>query len=253
MTECRIGWSAVAWFLLFSAATLAAERDTATTSPDESSLPAEWRDHALLVKSPDVRLRESPDAQSAVVIEFSLAGIWLHARQLQGDWLKVENGWLKYADVVIDDAALEYFTNDIRVTQRAFAYVSRARAWMLKSEFDKAQTDLSEALRLEPECARACCFLGRLAYDQDRYDDSLANCDRALQLDPREVFALHLRGWLFLERREFDRAIREFDAALTISPRNASVWVQGRRGTEATESRLADAAGQTCKTRKGDR
>ena len=222
MNECRVGWSAVAWFLLSSVAALAADRDP--TISDPSVLPAEWRDHRWLVKSSDVRLRETPDAQSPVV-DFSLAGIWLHAQQFQGDWLKVEKGWLRAAEVVIDDAAVEFFTKEIQVAKSAFAYVSRARAWMFKSAFDKAQADLSEAIKLDPTNAEYLTDRAVAYCHLQHWDCAIADLTAAIDRAPRHAPAWHVRAWVRGCQREWRLALSDYDEAVRLAPTDVMALV----------------------------
>ena len=87
MNRSGIRWFAVASVLFLPLGASAAEPLPAggTSSPDE------WRDRAVMAKTPDARAHALPDEQSPVVA-FSLQGLWLHPRQLQGEWLRVHEG-----------------------------------------------------------------------------------------------------------------------------------------------------------------
>jgi tetratricopeptide (TPR) repeat protein len=211
----------VACLYVISFIASAAEPDATAPPTADGGLPVEWQDKSLLAKSADVRLRERPD-ENAACVEFSVQGVWLHPRRLQGDWLQVETGWVRTTDVVLEEQALDYFTAELMKSKCAFAYVGRARAWMKKKDYDRAQRDLSEALRLDPRCARAYLARALLAEEQHDPDEMLANCDRALQTDPRDAVALELRGAAWLGRREFDRALADFDAAVAACPNNCT-------------------------------
>ncbi|HEV3342529.1 MAG TPA: tetratricopeptide repeat protein [Pirellulales bacterium] len=178
MSDLRTARFAVASVLFFAFAASAAATDAAV--PDSAALPAEWRGKALLVKSPTVRLREQPDDQAAPV-DLSLYGIWLYPRRMQGDWLRVKGGWLKVVEVLREHEVLDYFTDELKRSESAFGYVCRARAWIEKNEFDKAEADLSEALRLDPRCARAYFVRSAIAREQGRSQERLGNL-RAMRL-----------------------------------------------------------------------
>lgn len=250
MNGHRIITSIAASFLFVSSVLSATEPDPARTSPDAGALPTEWRDKAMLAKSAEVRVREQPDDQAAL-IDFSVQGIWLHVRQVRGDWLQVEPGWLRAADVVCDDEALDHFTADLTRAESAFAFLCRARAWMLKKDLDKAQADLSEALRLDPQCARVYFVRALIAVEQGEGAKMLENCERAIQLAPRDPVGFEARGAAWFERRELDRALADFDAAIEIFPnyytarlRRGQVW--GMKGDYQKAMADVDEAVRLC-------
>jgi tetratricopeptide (TPR) repeat protein len=75
-------------------------------------------------------------------------------------WIKAEgngpSGWAAPDQLVRVDAATEFFTSRIRAKPRdAFSYFMRAWIWQDKKEYDKAIADYTEAIRLDPNDARA--------------------------------------------------------------------------------------------------
>ena len=64
------------------------------------------------------------------------------------------------------------------------SYFNRAISWSELKELDKAIEDLTEAIRLNPEYARA-------------YNN---------------------RGWCLLGKKEYDRAIKDFDISIRMEP-----------------------------------
>ncbi|HUY91692.1 MAG TPA: tetratricopeptide repeat protein [Pirellulales bacterium] len=144
-------------------------------------------------------------------------------KRSRGDWLEADWGWLRAAEAVRDDQAIEHFTADLARAEIAFAFIARSRAWLAKNEFDKAQADVSEALRLEPNNARAYFARSRIAQAQERPDDELSACDRALEIDPRDPFALEARSRLRATAGEYDRAIGDLDRAIESLPRSSQL------------------------------
>ncbi|HEV7226368.1 MAG TPA: tetratricopeptide repeat protein [Pirellulales bacterium] len=195
--------------------------------PDSAQVADEWRGRRVLAASPQVVLRERPDAQAPAIL-VSLAGVWLDVKRSQGDWLEDEFGWMRAADAVRDEQAIEYFTAELARGETAFAYIARSRAWLKKKEFDKAQADVSEALRLEPNSARAYYARSAIAAAQGRKADELAACDCALAIDPRDSVALGARSGLRAEAGEYDRAIADLDLAIESLPRVS--WLRSARG-----------------------
>ena len=155
---------------------------------------------------------------------FLLRAFGCTVKRAEGDWLQADDGWILAADVVRNNRAIEYFTAELAREKNAFAHLGRSRAWLQQKEFDKAQADVSEALRLEPENARAYYARSRIAAAQQRTEDERAACDRALELDPRDPFALYARSHLKVNAGEYDSAISDLDLAIESLPRSSWLW-----------------------------
>lgn len=196
-------------------------------SPD-SPLPAdEWRGRRVLAASPQVVLREQPNAEAAIV-PVSVAGIWFNVQRAEREWLQLDYGWLRVADAVRDDQAVEFFTAELARGESAFAYICRSRAWLEKKEFDKAQADVSEALRLEPNNVRAYYTRAKIAMVQEHAEEALTACDRALAISPRDPFVFEARARLRTIAGDYNQAIGDLDAAIDLLPRAA--WLRAVRG-----------------------
>ena len=207
-------WVAAAWLLAGPG------RAAETDGPPAAN---EWRGRRVLAAAPNVRLRERPDEQAAA-INVSPAGIWLDVKRSQGEWLEVDWGWLRAADAVREEQAVEHFTAELANSESAFAYIARSRAWLEKKEFDKAQADVSEAQRLEPNNARAYFARSRIAEEQGRPEDALSACERALAIDPRDPIVLATRALLRAEAGEYDRAINDLDGAIDSLSNDSRLW-----------------------------
>lgn len=222
--------------LLFSACALGYD--------DTSAAADEWTGRLVLAKSPAVALREAPD-KNAATVPLSLSGIWLEVQQRQGEWLNVDEGWLSVSDAVREEGVVEHFTAQLKQAESAFDYLGRARGWLKQNDFDKAGADVSEALRIEPQSARAYFAQGRIAAEQQRHDEELANYNRALELAPRDAVVLCARGELLMRLGEVDRAVRDFDAAIEVYPADYRSWAARgwcRSQNRELEKALADLA-----------
>ena len=90
--------------------------------------------------------------------------------EASGPWLwlvpekKSVSGWVRLAQVVPYDRAIDYFTSVIRTDPKSgLAYRCRGTLWRWKTEYDKAIADFNEAIRLDPKDAWAYSERGRLA------------------------------------------------------------------------------------------
>jgi tetratricopeptide (TPR) repeat protein len=208
---------AVAAFLLAASAKAAEPEALIHFSDSARDVWAEYLGPAVFAKSAEVRLRERPAADAALV-DFSAAGLVLHVRQKQNDWVQVEFGWLPADGVVTADQAFDYFTAQIDRSGDVFDYLGRACASIAKKDYEPAQADLMAALRVDPRSARAYALRAAIGRNQRRYDDALADCDRAISLAPRDPFVLSVRGVNWLHVARYDLALADFDGAVALFP-----------------------------------
>lgn len=101
----------------------------------------------------------------------------------------------------------------------AYAYVIRASLFMASSQnYDKAEADISEAIRLEPKEGNLYVNRAFLRYNCDDYFGAMADYDYAIQLDPLNSAAIYNRALLRMESRDNDRAIVDFSRVLELDP-----------------------------------
>jgi tetratricopeptide (TPR) repeat protein len=56
--------------------------------------------------------------------------------------------------------------------------------WLCKAELEKAVDDLSEAIRLQPDCAEAYSYRGQVWMIKGRYKEANQNFREAIRVDP---------------------------------------------------------------------
>lgn len=101
----------------------------------------------------------------------------------------------------------------------AYAYVIRASLYMASpNNYDKAEADISEAIRLEPKEGNLYVNRAFLRYNCDDYFGAMADYDYAIQLDPLNSAAIYNRALLRMESRDNDRAIVDFSRVLELDP-----------------------------------
>lgn len=99
------------------------------------------------------------------------------------------------------------------------AYVIRASLLMASpAGYEKAEKDISEAIRLEPKEADLYVNRAYLRYNRDDYFGAMADYDYAIQVDPLNSAAVYNRALLRMESRDNDRAIRDFSRVLELQP-----------------------------------
>lgn len=147
----------------------------------------------------------------------------------RGDMLKVDRGWLKRGDVVLQADAVEFFSRQIDSEPTAVALASRARVWNYLGEYDKAIADCDEALRLDPACATAFDRRAQALTATGRTDEALADFETAIGLTPDYASTYSHRARAWLAKDDFDKALADCDAALKIEPSlTLAHYVRGR-------------------------
>ena len=124
----------------------------------------------------------------------------------------------------------------------------RAAALDAVGQTDKALTDYSDAIKLDPNASLA--FLNRgvlLATRKRTYDRAIQDFDRVLVLEPDNVDALIRRGDAFVQLGDFGRGMRDLDRAVSMAPENALAYLMrglayGRRGNAIAALQNYDAA-----------
>jgi tetratricopeptide (TPR) repeat protein len=104
------------------------------------------------------------------------------------------NAWLLAGK---PDAAIVAFGNAIKIVpSNAEGHKDRARAYMIKSDWESAGKDLDTAIELSPGDGEALRMRGHNLMKLKRYDDAWADAVASLKANPKDVEAALLRGEL---------------------------------------------------------
>ena len=138
-------------------------------------------------------------------------------------WLKAEGegtaGWIRAAEVVLYDQAIDYFTNQIRSNPASEqAYTARAHIWKDKGEFDIALADYNEAVRLDANSEVTWNNRGNAWASKAEYDKAISDYDQAIRIDPKYSTAYYNRGIAWRNKKDLDRAIADYTLAISNDP-----------------------------------
>jgi lipoprotein NlpI len=123
------------------------------------------------------------------------------------------------------------------------AFHNRAVAYLEKGDLDRAVTDYSEAIRIDPEDANALNGRGAAYRATGDLDRAGADYNEAIRLDPKSGQAFVGRGDVFSSRGDFERAIADFNEAIRLNPKSSvAYFARGRSYLFAgsVEKALAD-------------
>jgi tetratricopeptide (TPR) repeat protein len=119
---------------------------------------------------------------------------------------------------------------------------------MLKGDYEKALTDLNQAIRIDPKSAAAYCDRADLEqHFLGRPQNALTDYGRAISLAPNFQRAYFNRGICFLERHDYTHAIADLTRSIQILPKDLSVYgprayayaKQGERARAIADAKVA--------------
>lgn len=132
---------------------------------------------------------------------------------------------------LIDDEkpaeAVQQFDNAIRANpDYVLAYLGRAQARRLLSQYEMSIEDCNHVMRINPEEPRAynCRGLGEGALK--RYDLAVHDYGEAIRLNPKFAPAYEMRGDANFNLQQYGRALEDFDRAILLKPNNAQSYMR---------------------------
>ncbi len=93
--------------------------------------------------------------------------------------------------------------------------------YVLLADYTDAGQYLEQALRLAPENVEARYHLGRVRYQQNRFDDAIAAFREVLRLDPNSVKAENNLGLSLEARNQMDEARAAYERAIALDEKSA--------------------------------
>ena len=135
------------------------------------------------------------------------------------------------------------------LTRKMPRRIGRGHAYWNEGEFDKAISNYTEAIRLDPKAAKAYVGRGEAHWSKGNFDCAIADCTEAIRLNPRDTAAYDGRGMAFARKQEFDKAIADCTEAIRLDPIDGRMfwdrgWVYPLKGDK---SRAADDYAQAKK------
>jgi len=133
------------------------------------------------------------------------------------------------------DKAITDFTQAIRLNPNLInAYNYRGLAYYLKSDYDKAIADYTQAIRLNSHPG-SYYNRGLAYYDKEDYDKAIADLTQAIRLNPNLVNAYTYRSRAYSSKGDYDKAIVDYTQAIRLDPNNADRyedrgWLYSNKG-----------------------
>ncbi len=179
---------------------------------------------------PKIKNTEVLDQDDAVLMKWS--GTAGKVTWVGKEWLLIRHsqypgpyeGYVKKSEVVKLSDAPKFFTDKLMANDKdIWALSRRAEAWTLMEDYDKAEEDLTEAIRLDPSSSS---YNNRgLAHSAaGDYDKAIADFDEAIKLNPKSPDAFHNRGAAWYANLDFEKAIEDYSEAIRLNGKYAAAF-----------------------------
>ena len=126
--------------------------------------------------------------------------------------------WFELGDL---NKALSDFSMTIKLNPRhSDAYYSRAFVWDYKGQKDKAIKDFTKAVELNPRDADSFYSRGNCWFDQNMLDKAIADYSQAITIRPKFPDAYYNRAVAFYNKSDLQAALKDAKQALLLAPQN---------------------------------
>jgi len=122
----------------------------------------------------------------------------------------------------------------------ADAYIDRGDSYRKKDLHDKAISDYSKAIEINPKSATAYSMRGISYRKKDLYDQAISDYTKAIEINPKLSYVYRNRGLSYSKKGLYDKAIADFTKAIEINPKNSLAYRS--RGFEYHNKGLYDKA-----------
>jgi tetratricopeptide (TPR) repeat protein len=97
-------------------------------------------------------------------------------------------------------------------------YVSRAKEYADKKEYDKALADYTRAVTLDPLCIDAYMGCGDVYASKEDFDLAIKDFTQVIAINPAYLDAYIGRGSSYLGKKDYDRAFSEYNTVIGQNP-----------------------------------
>lgn len=113
---------------------------------------------------------------------------------------------------------LYFIFKPVNILDRHISYYNLGTAYLKNNQLNESIAKFQEALKINPNFARAYSNLGIAQYQKGEYDEAIKHYSRALALKPDFADTHNNLGVVLSDQGKLDEAINHFSAALRIDP-----------------------------------
>jgi len=129
----------------------------------------------------------------------------------------LERAW-DYEAIGDNERALADYDHAVRLEPSRLTYEARGLAHLNQGNGAQAVADATEALRIDPNHARAHTLRGMAYSAMGQYDEAISDFDRSLKLNPRDYHTHVVRGMAYRAKGESQKALVDFQSAIRLDP-----------------------------------
>ena len=124
-----------------------------------------------------------------------------------------------------DAEAIQDLTKAIELNpELAKAYYIRGLAYGSQGEYKHAVQDYTKAIELNPEFAEAYYFRGSAYSIQGEYERAIEDLTKAIELEPDDAGTYIIRGSAYYNQGEYERVIEDATKAIELEPDDAGIY-----------------------------
>lgn len=97
-------------------------------------------------------------------------------------------------------------------------HYERGEAHYFDGEYDQAFSELTKAIEIDPELARAYVTRGQAYNDKNKFDLAIADFTKVIEIEPTNASAYNDRGMAYGNNGEYDLAVADYSKAIEIDP-----------------------------------
>ena len=127
----------------------------------------------------------------------------------------------KSGDEAIAGCTAAIKSSRLSTADLAVMFYDRGVEYGNRKDYDRALSDYSEAIRLNPKDPNPFAGRGNIYRIQKDYARAIADNDEAIRLNPNYALAFNNRGNIYRLQKDFRRAIADYDEAIRINPKYA--------------------------------
>ena len=174
-------------------------------------------DTVIVVAASEAKLKRETRLVGVVPRGATLTVEEASASGFQTRWLGV-TGWVAKEDVLPLDKGIVVFRKAIKNKPHACDYYALGNADSVKTNYDAAVADYTEAIRLDPKYAEAYRRRGDAWCWKDDHDKAIDDYREAIRLDPKNASAFSGRGGSYYAKGDLDHAIADCTESIRLNP-----------------------------------
>ncbi|MFH1458461.1 MAG: tetratricopeptide repeat protein [Candidatus Omnitrophota bacterium] len=124
------------------------------------------------------------------------------------------------------DRAISDFSAAIKINPRDVQpYINRSLVYIKKGNLDQALFDSQKALRINPRLPEVYNIIGNINMAKKEYGPAIFNYTKAINMSPYYAEAYYNRGCAYQDKKDFERALLDYAEAIKINPYYAEPYL----------------------------